>query len=1058
MMVELLDNPKLQEEKTLEKKNDNITDIKSNNINDISNKIRKNNSPKLTNTPLISKTSSSTIYKLLHNKNSSKDNINLHFQNKNFKNIQINKSNNMNSNSNINSNSNDKNMNMNMNNMGSNNNAISNLSNLGNYSTEATPIPPPINISAAYNNNTNFSKTTTATTTTTTTINNNSSINSINPNNNTNNSHFTYNMNHMNHSSNINNTIQFAHLHNITNNSIQQQQHNNNTIQQQQQNISQQLNLQQQQQINTNANNNDIFRKFNNSSPILNLLNDTNTDADINNGSTSTIIDNHNMTASRNNSLSFSNNTASNSNLNNDNKFKHRLPLLNRSKSALPSINNNNNSNIVISNKSENNNNNNNHLSSINMNMTNSINSMASITSNTPSPSPSFNNDLTILNTSNDNSGLNNVNTHITGNKATILAKRSYSQLENTKKDINLKKSILSRRNTQEMIAKTIANKHINEPIDYYAKIVKDSELKLMSMDNKMFSKSAIQSAEQKKEHERQIFALIWLMQNCESKHDSYVPRGRIFAQYASLCAHFKLKPLSQASLGKLIRTVFPDLTTRRLGMRGQSKYHYCGLKLINDTDTNENEINIDLNNKPITITTINSKNDLDNYDNSINSNVDETNNQNDSDNQSKTIQSDNNIKFESENKIGTIDINNLSGGKIAKSGKLNKTLKKIKMKREDTLIDEINDGTNKTENGKSSSDQNVATNSLDYSSDDNNNNITGEKTDVKDINNKSFNDYELYFLDNILDKVFDNNEINLTTFKLNLPKIPIDNILTKDSSNFDKDIILSLESIYMIYCNTIFENVKYFKFDELPKNLPLFATNSISPQMYNLFTSEELYPWIKECDTITHIAIIKYLSHLVINHNSVTDSIFFKLENFINNYSDQISMATKGLPTELVKNKLELSKSFTTVLKKLLILLKFIMSFLKSAETFKDGMNKDWKTIVNLDDIFDLVTTNSAYLEIMKCLKAHILNQTTTFLNDEGPNSLNNVIISLLQFVSSVNEPANTIMDCYVRFTNALIGDISLKSSENLLPWLFFNNITVQLLNYSLEVTKFIS
>eukprot|EP01135_Chromosphaera_perkinsii_P005325 Nk52_evm6s343 gene=Nk52_evmTU6s343 len=36
---------------------------------------------------------------------------------------------------------------------------------------------------------------------------------------------------------------------------------------------------------------------------------------------------------------------------------------------------------------------------------------------------------------------------------------------------------------------------------------------------------------------------------------------------------------LSQAEFGKVIRCVFPDLKTRRLGTRGNSKYHYCGIK-----------------------------------------------------------------------------------------------------------------------------------------------------------------------------------------------------------------------------------------------------------------------------------------------------------------------------------------------------------------------------------------------------------------------------------------------------------------------------------------------
>ena len=38
------------------------------------------------------------------------------------------------------------------------------------------------------------------------------------------------------------------------------------------------------------------------------------------------------------------------------------------------------------------------------------------------------------------------------------------------------------------------------------------------------------------------------------------------------------MKPFNQAVFGKIVRACFPNLTTRRLGVRGQSRYHYAGL------------------------------------------------------------------------------------------------------------------------------------------------------------------------------------------------------------------------------------------------------------------------------------------------------------------------------------------------------------------------------------------------------------------------------------------------------------------------------------------------
>lgn len=40
------------------------------------------------------------------------------------------------------------------------------------------------------------------------------------------------------------------------------------------------------------------------------------------------------------------------------------------------------------------------------------------------------------------------------------------------------------------------------------------------------------------------------------------------------------MQPVNSACFGKVIRNIFPNLKTRRLGTRGQSKYHYDGLRL----------------------------------------------------------------------------------------------------------------------------------------------------------------------------------------------------------------------------------------------------------------------------------------------------------------------------------------------------------------------------------------------------------------------------------------------------------------------------------------------
>ncbi|KAI0380777.1 RFX DNA-binding domain-containing protein [Hypomontagnella monticulosa] len=84
-------------------------------------------------------------------------------------------------------------------------------------------------------------------------------------------------------------------------------------------------------------------------------------------------------------------------------------------------------------------------------------------------------------------------------------------------------------------------------------------------------------------ERARQIFAMLWISQVC-SKGKGSVPRGRVYANYASRCATERITVLNPASFGKLVRVLFPGLKTRRLGVRGESKYHYTEFSLMDDT------------------------------------------------------------------------------------------------------------------------------------------------------------------------------------------------------------------------------------------------------------------------------------------------------------------------------------------------------------------------------------------------------------------------------------------------------------------------------------------
>ncbi|KAL5003122.1 hypothetical protein BDV10DRAFT_155629 [Aspergillus recurvatus] len=85
-----------------------------------------------------------------------------------------------------------------------------------------------------------------------------------------------------------------------------------------------------------------------------------------------------------------------------------------------------------------------------------------------------------------------------------------------------------------------------------------------------------------KAEKVKQVFAMIWLKENCRKSTGS-VRRDRVYCCYAEKCGTERVSVLNPASFGKLVRIIFPNVQTRRLGVRGESKYHYVDLTVIEE-------------------------------------------------------------------------------------------------------------------------------------------------------------------------------------------------------------------------------------------------------------------------------------------------------------------------------------------------------------------------------------------------------------------------------------------------------------------------------------------
>ena len=105
-------------------------------------------------------------------------------------------------------------------------------------------------------------------------------------------------------------------------------------------------------------------------------------------------------------------------------------------------------------------------------------------------------------------------------------------------------------------------------------------------------------------ERSKQVFGMTWWVQSqtfCITVRSSFllmhprldrnvireqsgsVTRNKVYHTYVKACMTHNIKQLNSASFGKLVHIIFEDLKTRRLGIRGESKYHYVGLALRDD-------------------------------------------------------------------------------------------------------------------------------------------------------------------------------------------------------------------------------------------------------------------------------------------------------------------------------------------------------------------------------------------------------------------------------------------------------------------------------------------
>lgn len=72
---------------------------------------------------------------------------------------------------------------------------------------------------------------------------------------------------------------------------------------------------------------------------------------------------------------------------------------------------------------------------------------------------------------------------------------------------------------------------------------------------------------------------ITWIRTHLEEDPDVSLPKQDVYDEYKIYCENNKVKPLSTADFGKVMKQVFPSVRPRRLGTRGNSRYCYAGLR-----------------------------------------------------------------------------------------------------------------------------------------------------------------------------------------------------------------------------------------------------------------------------------------------------------------------------------------------------------------------------------------------------------------------------------------------------------------------------------------------
>ena len=258
-------------------------------------------------------------------------------------------------------------------------------------------------------------------------------------------------------------------------------------------------------------------------------------------------------------------------------------------------------------------------------------------------------------------------------------------------------------------------------------------------------------------------------------------------------------------------------------------------------------------------------------------------------------------------------------------------------------------------------------------------------------------------------------------------------------NQQFDPDIASSVESLYQVYCNTLFENIRFMKFDDLPTTLQSFSSSSISPQMYNLFITEDLYNWVHQSDLLTHRALTKMLSSLIVEFDEIPEIVLNKLSEFSNDYLDLVQQSTLHLPLPMVTSKKNIAKTFSRLVKRLIKVIeasKNLASILAKQET-RMSMLYAWEQHVRVFEVVSEEFAHFNYPDLEKRITDIFSIELLEILkkSDEEFDMIP-MVKSICEVLENKNLPPRLLVLTFNSFTAACIRELTLNAAESFGLW----------------------